>query len=788
MILKSLVKDFGIKSLHCNRFIGVLIDNFDNKTSSRRQDLFSRWKKIFSESCGYDFRQIKTSTIDLVKKFNLNEKGLDKLIFCLQTYFSLVLTLLTLEIVTLRTKKADEGYVKFLLQVERDIFAEIFKTMPSNSIFADIGLQNFFESDFFWWFTDEWSISLEEAICSILKTLDNYHLMFSSSHLNGSRDIFKGLYEDLIPRTVRHDLGEYYTPNWVAEYIINNIELHRDTRILDPACGFGIFLIHAINRIRRQYGSTMNESYLLKLISNQIVGFDLNPIAIIAAQANYLIAIADLTPFADKNFIIPIIMKDTILAETSLSPSQIEKFNYIVGNPPWISWENLPQSYRDATQHLWKQYNLFSIKKGAEARLGGGKKDLSMLFVYKCIDSFLKEGGQLIFLITQSVFQSVKTGEGFRKFYLKEKESFSVLKVDELIDLKPFRASAQPTIIYCKKGEKTNYPINYKRWKKREKIDYSDNSLSFETVKGSVNKHNFLAQPSSNRPGSPWIIYPASDKDFPRLIQKLTGNSPYLGKSGVCTWLNGVFWIRILENYPDGKILIENLGRIGKISVPIIQVKIEPDLVFPLIRGRDVGLWNIGSTDNYYLLVTNDPVTRKGISISKMEKDYPETYKYLNNFRDILVERSGYKKYFQSIDPFYSIYNVDQKLFAPFRLLWSEIGDFNCSITQQIVDPYLGKKIQIPNNKVMYIPFSSEKEAFFVAGVINSPLIRKYITAKKLSTSTSTNLIGEMRIPKFNIEIHEHQQIVKMACDLAKIKNDKKSLIQLQTLVSKIII
>jgi methylase of polypeptide subunit release factors len=723
-----------------------------------------------------------------VKKFNLNEKGLDKLIFCLQTYFSLVLTLLTLEIVTLRTKKADEGYVKFLLQVERDIFAEIFKTMPSNSIFADIGLQNFFESDFFWWFTDEWSISLEEAICSILKTLDNYHLMFSSSHLNGSRDIFKGLYEDLIPRTVRHDLGEYYTPNWVAEYIINNIELHRDTRILDPACGFGIFLIHAINRIRRQYGSTMNESYLLKLISNQIVGFDLNPIAIIAAQANYLIAIADLTPFADKNFIIPIIMKDTILAETSLSPSQIEKFNYIVGNPPWISWENLPQSYRDATQHLWKQYNLFSIKKGAEARLGGGKKDLSMLFVYKCIDSFLKEGGQLIFLITQSVFQSVKTGEGFRKFYLKEKESFSVLKVDELIDLKPFRASAQPTIIYCKKGEKTNYPINYKRWKKREKIDYSDNSLSFETVKGSVNKHNFLAQPSSNRPGSPWIIYPASDKDFPRLIQKLTGNSPYLGKSGVCTWLNGVFWIRILENYPDGKILIENLGRIGKISVPIIQVKIEPDLVFPLIRGRDVGLWNIGSTDNYYLLVTNDPVTRKGISISKMEKDYPETYKYLNNFRDILVERSGYKKYFQSIDPFYSIYNVDQKLFAPFRLLWSEIGDFNCSITQQIVDPYLGKKIQIPNNKVMYIPFSSEKEAFFVAGVINSPLIRKYITAKKLSTSTSTNLIGEMRIPKFNIEIHEHQQIVKMACDLAKIKNDKKSLIQLQTLVSKIII
>ncbi len=311
--------------------------------------------------------------------------------------------------------------------------------------------------------------------------------------------------------------------------------------------------------------------------------------------------------------------------------------------------------------------------------------------------------------------------------------------------------------------------------------------MSFETVKRSVTKHDFLAQPSTNRSGSPWIIYPASDKDFPWLIQKLIGNSPYLGKSGVCTWLNGVFWVRILENYSDGKILIENLGKIGKISVPIIQVKIEPNLVYPLIRGRDVGLWNIGSTDNYYLLVTNDPVTRKGISISKMKKDYPETYKYLDKFRNILVERPGYKKYFQPADPFYSIYNVDQKLFAPFRLLWSEIGDFNCSIIQQIVDPFLGKKTQIPNNKVMYIPFSSEKEAFFVAGVINSPLIRKFITAKKLSTSTSTNLIGEMRIPKFNIEIHEHQQIAKMAYNLAKNDKAKRSLVPLQALVSKII-
>ncbi len=719
-----------------------------------------------------------------MKKFNKNEQELDQVIFCLQTYFSFVIALLTLKIISLRVNTRFRKEIQTLFGCEGENLIETIKIVLSNSILEEIDLKSIFKNDYFLWFIDAESSSFEEPIHFILRAINRISSMFSSIPDYGFKDIFKELYENLIPRVVRHDLGEYYTPNWIAEYITSNLELNGNTRILDPSCGSGTFLIHAINQIKKQCNSNVEKSELLNIICNHVIGFDINPIAILTARVNYLIAIVDLIPFARENFSIPIFLKDSIRLDSSVS--ETDKFDYIVGNPPWIGWENLSSSFREATQHLWKKYNLFSITKAAEARLGGGKKDFSMLFVYRSIDSFLKEKGELIFLINQSVFQSVKTGEGFRNFQLNENEPFSVLKVDDLTDLKPFQAAAQTSILYCRKGEETKYPVNYTSWKKKEKSNFADNSLTYEYVEKAVKKHVYYAQQSSHKAGSPWIIYPQEDEEFPELIKKLSGNSPYIGKAGVCTWLNGVFWIKVLEKCPDGRILIENLGEIGKKEVPTIEAKIEPDLVFPLIRGRDVKLWNVNLKDNFYLLVTNDPVTRKGISTSRMRKDYPETLKYLNHFKEFLKERSGYKKYFSAADPIYSIYNVDKRLFAPFRILWSEIGSFGCSIAQKSIDPLLGKKVQVPNNKVMYIPFTTAEEAYFVLGVVNSSIIRKFITAKKLNTSTSTNTISEMRLPKFNNKFQDHLQIAKLAYNLTVNENDRMYLNQLDSRVSEL--
>lgn len=90
------------------------------------------------------------------------------------------------------------------------------------------------------------------------------------------------------------------------------------------------------------------------------------------------------------------------IIKNAFAPLFVGKFDYVVGNPPWINWEHLPEQYREDMKNLWIHYDLFP-HKGMDTILGKGKKDISMIMTYVAIDKYLKQGGKLGFLITQSV-------------------------------------------------------------------------------------------------------------------------------------------------------------------------------------------------------------------------------------------------------------------------------------------------------------------------------------------------------------------------------------------------
>lgn len=112
--------------------------------------------------------------------------------------------------------------------------------------------------------------------------------------------MLKRLYQYLVPKRIRHDLGEYYTPDWLAELVISEIgyDGNLNKRFLDPACGSGTFLVLAIKRAR-QYALDhfVDETETLEGILKNIVGFDLNPLAVLSARTNYLIALGKLIKY-----------------------------------------------------------------------------------------------------------------------------------------------------------------------------------------------------------------------------------------------------------------------------------------------------------------------------------------------------------------------------------------------------------------------------------------------------------------------------------------------------------
>ena len=145
----------------------------------------------------------------------------------------------------------------------------------------------------------------------------------------------------------------------------------------------------------------------------------------------------------------PVFARDAILDQR---PDEAA-FDFVVGNPPWIAWDNLPGDYREATKPHWQRYGLFSLS-GNEARHGGGKKDLSMLVLYAAADRYLGPAGRLGMVITQTLFQTKGAGDGFRRFRLgADGPPLRVLRVDDLVDLRPFGDAANWTsVVVCKKA------------------------------------------------------------------------------------------------------------------------------------------------------------------------------------------------------------------------------------------------------------------------------------------------------------------------------------------------
>jgi hypothetical protein len=111
--------------------------------------------------------------------------------------------------------------------------------------------------------------------------------------LNAAEDVFRTLYEFLVEPPVRRKLGEYYTPIWLVEMIINEFDV-KEKIVLDPFCGSGTFLI-------KTFYKKINEGEKPDKALNEMVGFDINPLGVTVARAELIIAYKRVTGKEPEN-------------------------------------------------------------------------------------------------------------------------------------------------------------------------------------------------------------------------------------------------------------------------------------------------------------------------------------------------------------------------------------------------------------------------------------------------------------------------------------------------------
>ena len=870
---ENLADYFGSENQSAQKSVRLIYDLICTTDSPKAQTFFHQWQILFSEVCGYDIQGRSPKIQGLADHYLVPNPRPAELLFAVHTYYSIFIKMLAAEIVSFFSPLGVSTLKKIVSAPTSAKLRDELRNLEQGGIWSQLGIRNFLEGDIFSWYLDAWDESCAEAVRTMTHSLDQFDPTTLSVDPAESRDLLKQLYQQLFPKSVRHDLGEYYTPDWLAELVLDELgyDGNPDKRLLDPACGSGTFLVMALNRVKNWYDENryecgFDEDELLRKILRNIIGFDLNPLAVMASRTNYLLAVRELLRHA-SDVELPVYLCDSIMTpstygnlfigttdkvrqlntsagdfniptevtgnredigryadmlefcigngyspeeflslcedeaipvtevglhaalyrhlqkldndnkngiwariiKNAFAPLFINKVDYVVGNPPWINWEHLPEGYRQSTAPLWQQYNLFR-HKGYKAKLGGGKDDISILMTYVAHDAFLAEGGRLGFVITQSVFKTVGGGEGFRSFEYESRGTkwyLPPLSVHDLSNFKPFDGANNRTavLIVGKERQAFCYPIPYTIWKKKTTRSKIASELQLYEVRAKTTQKRLAAQPvQSQIRTSPWLTAP--EQALPG-IQKVIGLSDYQAYAGCCTWLNGVYWIRVLQERPNGELLIENLHDIGKIKVKQVQAVIEPDLVYSLLRGRDVQRWH--AKPSVHIILTNRTDKLAGIPEFEMKRRWPKTYAYLKQFegdpqkpeRGTLRGRSGYRHYFKPTDPFYSMYNVGPYTIAKWKVLWPEVGH---SVRASVSGPSIVEKVKpsLPDHTIVAVSCSSESEAYFITGMLNSSPAYAAIAAY-IVLHPSPHIMKNIAVPQFKKTDSIHKRVADLS-------------------------
>lgn len=244
---------------------------------------------------------------------------------------------------------ADEHLTSTVKDTYLSLLKKLYPPVCANNHFGN--------QDFFDWFTPD-----PQSLSSLFHLLRRYSL----KHI--SIDVLGRIYDEgFIEQKGRSEKGQFYTPGHIVEYMLDTLgmpsgfdeqnnpgctEVHAflAKTVGDISCGSGSFLVAAAARKRSllQHLVATHEvspAYALQIMSNTLLGFDLNPFACYLAEMNLLL---QCLPFltGEQGQLCRSVEQLYIHCIDALDPTSVEQINllascqeldYLVGNPPYVS-------------------------------------------------------------------------------------------------------------------------------------------------------------------------------------------------------------------------------------------------------------------------------------------------------------------------------------------------------------------------------------------------------------------------------------------------------------------
>lgn len=837
--------------------------------------LHSEWERLFKLASQNEnnLKAIKVRNKVLSEYLDcpLEDFNLAKGLFALQTTYTVIIKLVAYYTISnLFFQKSDLKFQN-LLKLDSNELRSFLEYMENGHIFHDLGITNLLEGGFFSWYIDEstWNniiyLSLHNSI-AILSEYDSNQILFNRNNIH---DLFNDLYESIIPKEVRHSLGEYYTPGWLAEDVLSSIDKPSNWKGLDPCAGSGTFVLKMIQEI---LSVEKPESDLLNRILDRVKAIDINPLAVLTCRINYFIAISHLldienlepieipvylgdsaivpkavikdnafivsysiqTQKGEINFTLPLSVVSSynnhllsiseleihivensrtkaikliqgVLSDkdkTDLVISKIEefvdnllyleqqkwdriwiriiwgilkiatlsKFDFIIGNPPWIDWKSLPDGYRTTLKNIAIERHLFSGDKFT----GGINLNICALISSVVASNWLKENGILAFLMPKSLaFQ--QSYSGFRR--LIQNDGIN-LRFSELHDWSgaghPFYPVTEKFLTYfltkSNNGIGKIVPLKSIKIKKGENIQNSKHE-TLELVKNRFTISNNYAFINSGKYNNFTF---ESDKNLIPYMMQLAGPSYYIGRVGLGIYPKEILLFKLIDVINKEKVLLENFqGKNTERKYSKNSLVMETKYLHPVIEGPNISRYSLQNVSYFAALPYTQKDIKKPITPDLLTEISPLLYKYYLSKKDLLRKTEYNQRVQGGQGAFYSMTRVGLYTFAKYRVVFRNNTKWNSCVISETETPWGETKSYLLLDHACSLSqditgiFINEDEAHYICAILNSELVTRYMINSSDSRSFKTDII--IHLEKYNPLSSTHKEL----SDLSKKAHNK---------------